>query len=75
MDSMMLVDGGLVSNLPARETRKLGADIVIAVNSSSPLYSQPELNKPWTIADQLVSIPMKILNEQQIEEGGLCCYS
>lgn len=66
-DTLLLVDGGLVANVPARQTKKMGADIVVAVNSSSPLYTQPELSFPWTIADQLVSIPMNILNEQQLE--------
>ncbi len=68
-DSMLLVDGGLVANVPVKETKKLGADIVIAVNSSSPLYEEEELNVPWRIADQLVSIPMKILNSQQLAEA------
>jgi NTE family protein len=69
IDSLLLVDGGLVANIPAREAKDLGADIVIAVNSSSPLYNNEELNVPWQIADQLVSIPMKILNDQQLEES------
>jgi len=68
-DSMMLVDGGLVANVPAKETRKLGADIVVAVNASSPLMEATELDVPWRIADQLVSIPMRILNDQQLAEA------
>lgn len=68
-DTLMLVDGGLVANIPVKETRRLGADIVIAGNSVSPLYQKSELNYPWIIADQLVSIPMQILNEQQLEEA------
>ncbi|MBI5730297.1 MAG: BamA/TamA family outer membrane protein [Ignavibacteriales bacterium] len=69
VDTLLLVDGGLVSNIPSREVRNLGADIVVAVDASSPLYSEEELNFPWTIADQLVSIPMKILNDRQLEEA------
>ena len=69
VDSLLLVDGGLVSNIPSREVRDLGADIVVAVDASSPLYNEEELNFPWTIADQLVSIPMRILNDQQLEEA------
>ncbi|MEW6651998.1 MAG: patatin-like phospholipase family protein [Bacteroidota bacterium] len=68
-DSMMLVDGGLVANIPAKETRALGADIVVAVNASSPLMEEAELNVPWRIADQLVSIPMRILNDLQLAEA------
>ncbi|MDP3582839.1 MAG: patatin-like phospholipase family protein, partial [Ignavibacteria bacterium] len=68
-DSMMLVDGGLVANVPAKEVRKLGADIVVAVNASSPLMDAVDLDVPWRIADQLVSIPMRILNDQQLAEA------
>jgi len=69
LDSMLLVDGGLVANIPSQETRDLGVDIVVAFNSSSPLYPENQLQYPWLIADQLVSIPMKKLNEQQLEES------
>jgi len=68
-DSLLLVDGGLVANIPVKETRALGADIVVAINASSPLFTESELNFPWTIADQLVSIPMKILNDEQLREA------
>ncbi|MCL6100440.1 MAG: BamA/TamA family outer membrane protein [Bacteroidetes bacterium] len=65
-DSLMLVDGGLVANIPAVETRKAGADIVVAVDCVSPLYSDKDLIYPWIIADQIVSIPMQKLNNQQL---------
>ncbi len=66
-DSMQLVDGGLVANIPVKPAKEYGADLVIAVNTSSPLNPADELNLPWKIADQMVSIPMKILNEQQLK--------
>ncbi len=66
-DSLMLVDGGLVENIPVKPLKDDGCDIVIACNTPSPLYTSSELKYPWIIADQLVSIPMKILNEQQLE--------
>ncbi len=68
-DSLMLVDGGLVANIPAIETRKVGADIVVAVNSVSPLYPESALTYPWIIADQIVSIPMQKLNDQQLSKA------
>lgn len=69
IDSLFLVDGGLVANVPVKDAHSLGADIIVAVNASSPLHPEEELNLPWTIADQLVSIPMKILNDQQLEDA------
>lgn len=68
-DSMMLVDGGLVANIPAIETRKAGADIVVAVDCVSPLYTEKDLLYPWIIADQIVSIPMQKLNQQQLAKA------
>ncbi len=66
MDSMILVDGGLVANIPVKIALELGADIVIAVNTTSTLRSREELELPWVIADQVISIPMKLLNENQM---------
>jgi NTE family protein len=68
-DSLLLIDGGLVANIPAEETRDLGADIVVAVNSSSPLNPRGDLEFPWILADQLVSIPMQKLNRQQLDNA------
>lgn len=65
-DSLLLVDGGLVSNIPTTIAQENEADLIIAVNTSSPLKSEEELKLPWNIADQMVSIPMKILNDQEL---------
>lgn len=65
-DSLILVDGGLVANIPVKIALDLGADIVIAVNTTSDLYTREELELPWIIADQVISIPMKLLNENQL---------
>ncbi|MGK9476898.1 patatin-like phospholipase family protein [Melioribacter sp. OK-6-Me] len=70
-DSLTLVDGGIVANIPVKETRRLGADIVIAGNAVSPLYSESELNYPWILADQLISIPMHLLNKEQLENADI----
>lgn len=61
IDSLLLVDGGLVSNVPVNVARETGVDFVIAVNTTSKLRDEKELEVPWNIADQTVSIPMQIL--------------
>lgn len=68
-DSLTLVDGGLVANVPVDITRNQGADYVIAVDVTSPLWSERELNYPWIIADQIVSIPMRLVNKQQLKNA------
>lgn len=65
-DSLVLVDGGLVANIPVKIAKQLGADYIIAVNTTSSLHSENELDYPWIIADQIISIPLKLLNEDQL---------
>ncbi|MFH1050954.1 MAG: patatin-like phospholipase family protein [bacterium] len=59
LDSMVLVDGGLMANIPVKALDEFVPDITIAVNTISPLLKYEELDKPWNIADQVVSILMK----------------
>ena len=62
-DDWLLVDGGLVSNIPVGVVKQYGVDLVIAVNTTSPLRTVKEIDLPWEIADQVVSIPIKKLND------------
>lgn len=66
-DSMQLLDGGLVSNIPVDIARAEGYDMVIAVNSTSGLRNADELNAPWKTADQIMGIMMQLSNEQQLQ--------
>jgi NTE family protein len=68
-EEWLLVDGGLLSNIPVDVTRTNGTDLVIAVNNTSPLRPEGEIDVLWNIADQVVSIPMKKLNEQQLSNA------
>lgn len=68
-DSLLLADGGLIANIPVRIAKQLGAEITIVVNTTSPLRSQEELKYPWFLADQVVSIPLKTLEEQDLKEA------
>ncbi len=70
-DSLILVDGGLVENIPVTTARNIGGEVVIAINTTSPLLPEEELNYPWKIADQIVSIPMQILNKQQVRDADI----
>lgn len=70
-DSLLLVDGGLVANVPVKTAIEQGADFTIAVNTTSELHSEEELVYPWIVADQVVSIPMKLLNEDQLSSANI----
>ncbi|MDT3695355.1 MAG: patatin-like phospholipase family protein [Ignavibacterium sp.] len=69
MDTLLLVDGGLVANIPVDIAKSNGGDIVVAVNTTSGLWSEEELSTPWVMADQMVSIPMKQNNNEQLNNA------
>ena len=69
IDSLTLVDGGLVSNIPVGTVKRMGVDYIIAVNTTSDLRSKDDLELPWNIADQTVSIPMKRLEAEELLEA------
>jgi len=71
IDSLTLVDGGLVANIPVEALKSFSPDLVIAVNTTSPLREEGDLTVPWNIADQTVSIPMKQLEEEQLKNADL----
>ena len=62
-DGMLLADGGLVDNLPVNVARAMGADIIIAVDVSSPLLPIDKLRTFVDVIDQSISLQM----EQNLE--------
>ena len=71
LDTLMLVDGGLIANVPVTFAEELGADYIIAVNTTSELHKKEDLDLPWLIADQVVSIPMKELSDLQLKKANI----
>ncbi|MGD9899817.1 MAG: patatin-like phospholipase family protein [Calditrichaceae bacterium] len=53
----LLIDGGLLNNLPVDVVRDMGAEIVIAVNVGTPLRKRGDLNSLLQILDQSINIP------------------
>jgi NTE family protein len=68
-DTLLLVDGGLVANIPVEVAKDLNSDLIITSNTTSPLYNAEELSLPWNIADQIVSIPMQKINNLQLKDA------
>lgn len=65
LDNRLLVDGGLVRNLPAEDVRRLGADIVIGVDVGAPLATGENLNSFFSIIDQISSYRTAEINAAQ----------
>ncbi len=66
IDGRVLVDGGITNNLPVSVVRDMGADIVIAVDISTPLAHPDEVRNVLEITAQLTSIMTRTNTEQQI---------
>jgi len=66
MDGRLLVDGGVSNNLPVDVARDMGADIVIAVDISTPLKKREELTSAVSITAQLTGILTRRNTEEQI---------
>ncbi len=72
LDAMILVDGGLLANLPVEAAREFAPDIVIAVNTVSPLLSREELAKPWNVLDQTITLMMRKRSEAASRVADVC---
>ena len=66
----LLVDGGIVGNLPIDVMRDMGVDIIIAVDVEFPLYSADELDSALTISEQMLTILIRKETLRQIESLG-----
>ncbi|MGA9854507.1 MAG: patatin-like phospholipase family protein [Gammaproteobacteria bacterium] len=65
LDHHLLVDGGLVDNLPVDVARKMGADIVIAVDVSTPLSNPQSLDNVVGVSLQVI----KLLGNQNVNQS------
>ncbi|MBN1569301.1 MAG: patatin-like phospholipase family protein [Acidobacteria bacterium] len=64
-DGMLLADGGLSNNLPADVARAMGADIIIAVDATTPLLTKEEIRTFVDVIDQSISLQI----ERNVQES------
>jgi len=63
----LLVDGGIVNNLPIKLARELGAQVLIVVDLSGKLHKRNELTSPLSILNQSVEIQMRRSTLDQLD--------
>lgn len=56
LDSMVLMDGGLVSNIPVQIALDAGCTHVLAVDVTSPLHGPEALDNPVDLMEQVIGI-------------------
>ena len=64
LDEHVLVDGGILMNLPVETVKNMGADVVIAIDIGSPLVSREKLKGFIAITDQ----SRKVMTQRYYEE-------
>ncbi len=70
IDGRLLVDGGLIGNLPVDVMQAMGVDIIIAVDVEFPLYSRAEMDSALEISEQVLTILIRKETLRQIDRLG-----
>lgn len=70
IDGKLLVDGGISNNLPIDQARALCADVIIAVNISTPPLTRDELTSALAVTVQLVNFLGKATVDDQLKRLG-----
>ena len=63
----LLVDGGVVCNLPVKQCREMGADIVIAVNIDEPFYEDKleTFRRPGSVSKRMLKWDLYTIDQAQ----------
>ncbi|MBK8972021.1 MAG: patatin-like phospholipase family protein [Hahellaceae bacterium] len=70
IDGKTLVDGGLANNVPVSVARALGADVIIAVDLTTPLRQSEELTSSLAVLEQLSDFMTGFNSEEQVRSLG-----
>ncbi|MEF1201970.1 patatin-like phospholipase family protein [Vibrio owensii] len=65
LNGHMLVDGGVVNNMPVDVARAMGADVVIAVDISTDYKSEEDFTGLFAVADQLSNYLVRRSTQEQ----------
>ena len=67
VDGRLLVDGGLVGNLPIEIMQQMDVDVIIAVDVEFPLYGPEDLDSVLRISEQMLTILMRNEKLRQLD--------
>ena len=66
LDGQVLIDGGVVNNLPISVAKALGAEQVIAVSIDAPLLNKQQLGSALNVTQQLTAFLVRAGVQQQL---------
>jgi NTE family protein len=70
IDGRLLVDGGILRNIPVDVVREMGADVVIAIDVGSPLAPRENLRSAPGVALQVTTLVVQANSERSRGELG-----
>jgi NTE family protein len=68
IDGRLLVDGGVSMNLPIEVAQQMGADVIIAVDVSSPLQTRETLKSVVDVTTQLTNLLGRASLDEQLKK-------
>ncbi|WP_027897005.1 patatin-like phospholipase family protein [Zestomonas thermotolerans] len=66
VDGRLLVDGGMVDNIPIDVAREMGVDRVIAVDIGTPLQARRDLKTVFNVLNQSITLMTRSNSEAQL---------
>ncbi len=70
IDGRLLVDGGLIGNLPVDVMQAMDVDVIIAVDVEFPLYRRAEMDSALQISEQVLTILIRKETLRQVGRLG-----
>ena len=76
MNGLLLVDGGLQANLPAKQARQLGGDIVIAVDIDEKFtnLSEKEFRRFGSVGKRVLNMVLAKVDEDQVAAADIVIH-
>ncbi len=68
VDGELLVDGGIVDNVPLDVVRAMGADKLVVVDVGAPLLRDEQIGSPLSVGMQMINILMKQQTDLRLRE-------
>jgi NTE family protein len=68
VDGRLMVDGGIVNNVPVDVVKAMGVDRVIVVDVGEPLAEEDTLGSPLSITMQMITLLMKQRTDQVLSD-------
>jgi len=66
LDGRLLVDGGMVDNIPLDVAREMGVDVAIVVDIGTPLRSRDQLTSVVDVLNQSITLMTRRNSEEQL---------